>query len=648
MKHLNATSLLRLCVMLLTAIGLLLFYVSFLVIADAGTRFLSLTQKTVPVLLDLDEMSESAFEGAGSAVLIMSANSKEQRLAALEETRKSVDLLNEKAVAALEADASLTPDIRNHLAIIQTQVDQLSNDIQLLPDDRHTTVANLREMEAKLKLLSEKLEYSKLSARNIPNGTEAPLLTSTLQRLLNASADLAFIQDGVRDLIDAESLGQIARVNDSVKRRFVDFYATISRMPDTPLRTELGTTIAPFYRAFLDGSATRNKVEDLTREADILAAAGNLVAQYSLLKADTSAVVQAQRASVKTSTTELESSLLSSKLFLIFAAFVFFGLSSLIIFFVIERKIVRRLRGVEQQVYAIQQDDFSDMGRLSGRDEISALSAAVDQLRCLSQQRNEFEEQLKKSKIEAESVAKIKTDFLAMMSHEVRTPLNAIMGMFELIEAADIPARQKKRAHHGRAAAEGLFHLLTNILDAARIDAGRLELNVSDCALRGIADQVALLMEGTVAKSQKPITPKVEVDPGLPETMQCDQDRLIQILVNLVDNAVRFTDEGMIRIRIAPAMLRGAEAVLFEISDSGIGIEAHLHDQIFEKFRQIDGGPSRSVGGSGLGLPISRELIEMMGGEIHLQSAPGHGTTFFVSLPVHESHINPLNIGKAA
>jgi signal transduction histidine kinase len=239
---------------------------------------------------------------------------------------------------------------------------------------------------------------------------------------------------------------------------------------------------------------------------------------------------------------------------------------------------------------------------------------------------------------ELELASRHKSQFLANMSHELRTPLNAILGYSELI-LDDIygAVPEKARAALERVQSNGkhLLGLINDVLDLAKIEAGRLTLSLADYSLNEVVASVAASMEAMAAEKQ--LAFKLDVAPGLP-VGRGDEQRVTQVLLNLVSNAIKFTDAGEVEIRAC--LSNGAFRV--SVSDTGPGISAADQAKLFQDFQQADSSSTRKKGGTGLGLAISKRFIDLHGGRIWVDSAPGRGSTFSFELPVAVEHQEDL------
>ncbi len=245
-------------------------------------------------------------------------------------------------------------------------------------------------------------------------------------------------------------------------------------------------------------------------------------------------------------------------------------------------------------------------------------------------QRKRAEEELRRSMEAAEAANRAKSVFLANMSHEIRTPMNGIIGMLDLVLVTELTPVQREQLRMAKDSAESLLLLLRDILDFSRIEADRLDLESVPFRLRELIEEVMSIV--AVAGGPKELEVRWEAAAGMPDTYLGDPGRLRQILINLLGNAVKFTDRGEVVLRVAPEPTEADDALHFSVSDTGIGIPADQLASIFSPFTQVDGTLTRPQGGSGLGLAICQRLVGLMGGRIWVHSEVDRGSTFHFSV----------------
>jgi signal transduction histidine kinase/CheY-like chemotaxis protein len=238
---------------------------------------------------------------------------------------------------------------------------------------------------------------------------------------------------------------------------------------------------------------------------------------------------------------------------------------------------------------------------------------------------------LKIEREEAERATRAKSEFLANMSHEIRTPLNAIIGMADVLAGTPLTGDQRRCVEVSQRNGEGLLTLVNDILDLSKVEAGRVELENTEFDLREVLARAAEVVEAR-AKA-KGLWVRHSIAPDVPAYLIGDPNRLRQVAINLLGNAIKFTDKGGVEVRAENDPKDPAAGHLrFGVSDTGIGIPADKLQSVFESFTQADSSTTRKYGGTGLGLTISRQLVELMGGAIHVESTPGEGSTFFFTV----------------
>ncbi|MEA2969641.1 MAG: hypothetical protein QOE78_2902 [Alphaproteobacteria bacterium] len=290
---------------------------------------------------------------------------------------------------------------------------------------------------------------------------------------------------------------------------------------------------------------------------------------------------------------------------------------------VTDYELTARARDGKQTVVSYNATTFYDRNRtLQG-----VFAAARDVT-----ERKRVEAELQQAKTAAESASRTKSDFLASMSHEIRTPMNAIMGISDLLAKTALSPEQDKYVQIFRRAGDNLLNLINDILDLSKVEASQLELEQTGFSLNDLLEKVTEMVAARA--SEKGLAMVYEIAPSVPNDLIGDPSRLRQVLLNLLGNAIKFTESGEVTLRVMPdANPSVPTALRFTVSDTGIGIPSEKLGRVFERFTQADSSTTRRFGGSGLGLTISRRLVELMGGRIWVESEVGKGSVFAFAVP---------------
>ena len=289
-------------------------------------------------------------------------------------------------------------------------------------------------------------------------------------------------------------------------------------------------------------------------------------------------------------------------------------------------RITRMIDGI----HAFQRGDLERRLEASSTDEMGELGRSFNNMADSVQ---ESFKRLEEAKEKAEEASRLKSAFLATVSHELRTPLNGILGFAELLQSELVEPEQQEYACIIHQSGEHLLNLVTEILDLTKIESGEMTFNWKETALPKLVEDIAAIHRG--AAESKGLQFTVEMAEDLPATLTTDQTRLRQVLNNLLNNAVKFTAQGRVKLSVA----RSEKEILFAVHDTGPGIPPESRNIIFEKFKQLENFLTREHGGTGLGLALVKQLTELMGGKVSLETEVGIGSIFTIHLPLDTHHV---------
>ncbi|BFM15843.1 hypothetical protein R50073_20260 [Maricurvus nonylphenolicus] len=307
----------------------------------------------------------------------------------------------------------------------------------------------------------------------------------------------------------------------------------------------------------------------------------------------------------------------------------------LLILLGITNRLTRPMASLANIMYRAKSGETGLRAELEGSRDVLEMESAFNTMM------NELEvreQELKRARDTALASARVKGEFAAAVSHELRTPMNGVMGMLELLQGMGLGPKEQEYIQIARDSSEALLKLIDDILDFSKVESGKMTLHQQDFTVKEMLNDISELLK--LQAQKKLLTINIEIDPQVPLSLNADAGRLRQILINLLGNAIKFTESGSVTLILKKLdssegnTLGDTDTYYFGVQDTGIGIEPEAQQRIFEAFSQADSSTTRKYGGTGLGLAICHQLVQLMGGELGVESQPGHGSLFWFTLPL--------------
>ncbi len=311
----------------------------------------------------------------------------------------------------------------------------------------------------------------------------------------------------------------------------------------------------------------------------------------------------------------------------------------------LNQTVVRPLQQLSRLMVGVsREEDYTKRFNYRGDDEVGALGVSFNTMLSRIEDREarlqEVIRELESARDQAEDAARSKSSFLANMSHEIRTPMNGVVGMTSLLKRTELSKQQQLYFDTIEKSASSLLMIIDDILDFTKIEAGRLEIKHQTFSLRETIDAVSVFFAEPA--TQKGLDFSIDMPASLPNRVIGDSGRIRQVLLNLVGNAIKFTQQGSVTVSLSTQVDETGNRLRFTVSDTGMGIHKEKQDRIFSEFFQADATSTRQFGGTGLGLAISRQLVVLMGGSIGFSSEENKGSVFWFEIPLKTEVLNPF------